>query len=318
MVAAVRAGASQRAVARRFGVSLPTVGRWVTRAGEAPLGVVDWSDRPPIPERQPRRTPAPLEAEILRLRATLRETSPLGEYGAAAIRRALLADPSGAELPTTRTIGRVLARRGALDPPRRVRRPAPPRGWYLPEVAAGAAELDLVDTIVGLRLAGGIELEILTLISLHGGLPAAWSGPPLRTDPVIAALTAHWRTVGLPGYVQFDNAMIFAGSHGRPDLGRLGRVCLALGVTPVFAPPREMGFQAAIESLNGRWQAKVWRRLARPADLAALQRATDGAGPPGGPRHLPAPDERAGRGDPAPAALPGRRCLAPPPRPDRG
>jgi hypothetical protein len=36
---------------------------------------------------------------------------------------------------------------------------------------------------------------------------------------------------------------------------------LQLGVTPVFAPPRETGFQAAIENYNGRWQAKVWQRF---------------------------------------------------------
>ncbi len=35
---------------------------------------------------------------------------------------------------------------------------------------------------------------------------------------------------------------------------------MSLGVIPVFAPPRESGFQAAIESFNGRWQAKVWAR----------------------------------------------------------
>ena len=34
-----------------------------------------------------------------------------------------------------------------------------------------------------------------------------------------------------------------------------------LGVTVVFAPPRETGFQASIESYNGRWQAKVWNRF---------------------------------------------------------
>jgi len=41
------------------------------------------------------------------------------------------------------------------------------------------------------------------------------------------------------------------------------RTCLLLGVIPVFAPPREPGFQAAIESLNGRWQAKAWHRFER-------------------------------------------------------
>src|SRR6059058_127189 len=52
-------------------------------------------------------------------------------------------------------------------------------------------------------------------------------------------------------------------SSGRTVVGRVMRTCLLLGVTPVFAPPREPGFQAAVESLNGRWQAKVWSRFER-------------------------------------------------------
>jgi hypothetical protein len=35
---------------------------------------------------------------------------------------------------------------------------------------------------------------------------------------------------------------------------------LAHGVTPVFAPPREMGFQAGIEGFNAYWQRRVYRR----------------------------------------------------------
>jgi hypothetical protein len=40
-------------------------------------------------------------------------------------------------------------------------------------------------------------------------------------------------------------------------------------VVPVFAPPRETGFQAAIEAFNGRWQRKVWQRfwIATVADV---------------------------------------------------
>lgn len=49
------------------------------------------------------------------------------------------------------------------------------------------------------------------------------------------------------------------------------RLCQQLGVTAVFAPPRETGFQAAIESYNARWQAKVWQRFTHP-DLDALRR----------------------------------------------
>jgi hypothetical protein len=52
-------------------------------------------------------------------------------------------------------------------------------------------------------------------------------------------------------------------------VGRVSRLCLGLGVVPGFVPPREPGFQAAIENYNGSWQAKVWGRFEH-ADLDAL------------------------------------------------
>src|SRR5437879_12349646 len=65
--------------------------------------------------------------------------------------------------------------------------------------------------------------------------------------------------------------MIFQGTHRYPDaLGRVIRLCLSLGVVPVFVPPREMGFQAMIESYNGWWQARVWSRF-QHANLEDLQ-----------------------------------------------
>jgi len=45
---------------------------------------------------------------------------------------------------------------------------------------------------------------------------------------------------------------------------------LRLDVVPVFAPPQESGFQAAIENFNGRCQAKVWARFYHDS-LADLQ-----------------------------------------------
>ena len=271
MVAAVRAGASLRSVARRFAVGLRTVQRWVDRAGDARLDRVDWSDRSRAPHRVRRTDPA-VEIEILELRRRLREESVLGEYGAAAIRSVLVerADPN-VVVPSLRTIGRILERRGGLDARRRIRRPAPPPGWYLPAVADRRAELDEIDVIEGLRLKGGFDFDVLTAISLHGGLCGAWQAPPVRWSVVVGALVDHWRAHGLPGYAQFDNDTRFAGSHGYTDfVSPVMRLCLGLGVTPVFAPPHETGFQAAIESFNGRWQAKLWSRV-WVDDLAELQ-----------------------------------------------
>jgi len=268
-VAGVREGLGLRAAARRARVSLHTVQRWVARAARTRLDRVVWTDRPSIAHHV-QRTGRDIEVRILTLRQTLRVESDLGEFGAAAIRRALIAE-GGPAIPAIRTIGRILERHGALDARHRMRRPAPPRGWYLPDVAQGAAELDSFDIVEGLTLPDGTEVEVLTATSLHAHGVGAWPGPPVTARSVVTTLTTHWREVGLPAYAQFDNDNRFQGPHQHRDaLGRVVRLCLSLGIVPVFAPPREPGLQNATENFNGRWQQKVWSRFDH-ASLAHLR-----------------------------------------------
>jgi hypothetical protein len=260
MVEAVRSGASMRSVARQFHVTLPTVQRWVSRAQCCELEQIDWRDRPSWPH-QTRRTDAAREDLVLSLRHQLRQYSDLGEFGAAAIQREWLRlgliNP-----PSVRTIGRIFERRGALDGQKRVRRCPPPAGWYLPEVASGRAELDSFDVVEGLVIEGGTEVRVLNGISMHGGLVVSWPSSTISTTMVMKALAEHWRAFGLPTFAQFDNDTLFQGAHQFADsIGRVVRLCLSLNVTPVFVPPLEIGFQAAIESFNARWQAKVWSRF---------------------------------------------------------
>ena len=261
MILAIRRGSSLRRVAKRFGVSPMTVRRWAVRARRQRLDRLDLSSRPPGCRRAPNRTSRRLERKILALRRQLREDSPLGEHGAAAIHRQLL-HPGIAHVPGVRTIGRILLRNGALDGRRRVRRPPPPRGWHLPAVAEGKAELDSFDIITDLVIKGGQDVSVLNGISLHGGLPGSWPRAKITAKIVVESILEHWREHGAPEYAKFDNDTIFQGAHQWPDsFGRVIRLCLQLGVTPVFAPPREPGFQAEIEAFNGRWQRNVWRRF---------------------------------------------------------
>ena len=95
-------------------MSLCTVQRWVARSGEERLDRVDFSDRPGGVPSPANRVAASLEDRILSLRKRLREQSDLGEYGAAAIQREMVRLKFKL-VPSLRTIGRVLARRGALD-----------------------------------------------------------------------------------------------------------------------------------------------------------------------------------------------------------
>lgn len=272
MVRQVRTGRSLHAVAQRFKVSVNTVSRWVARSAGERLDRCSFADHKP--GRAWNRTQARLEQHILHTRIQLRDHSVLGEYGADAIERALREELPHV-LASRATINRVLRRHGATDAHGRVRRPAPPKGWYLPEVATGRAEVDCFDFIEDLKIAEGPLVNVLTAKSLHGALTDAWMLLQLSAKGTGPCLLTRWQRDGLPAYAQYDNDTVFQGAHQFADaVGRISRLCLALGVIPVFVPPLEHGMQNSIEGFNGLWQAKVWQRH-RVGSVSELQARSD-------------------------------------------
>jgi len=273
MISEIRHGASQRQVAKKYGYHFSTVQYWIKRTAGQRLDRINWDDRPPIAKKV-NRAPKTIEDKILDVRKELREESDLGEYGAEAIYRELVSQGIK-EAPCPRTIGRILARRGALDGKIRIRRPAPPRGWYLPDVVNEIVELDSFDVVVDLIIKGGTHVDVLNGISLHGRLPVSWPMERVSAKATVVSLIEHWQEVGLPQYAQFDNDTRFQGAHQHKDsISRVMRLCLGLEVIPVFAPPRERGFQASIENYNGRWESKVWARF-QHKDIAGLTIRSD-------------------------------------------
>jgi len=269
----VRSGNSMHLVAERLRIGVSTVALWVGRAKGRRLDSVDFSDRLPGCVRGWNRVTTSVEQRIAELRKTLREESILGEYGAMAIQIALQAEMRS-PAPSIATINRALSRQGLQDAARHIRRAAPPKGWYLPAVAAGEVELDSFDLIDELKIANGPLIWVLNGTSLHGGLVDSWPLEQATAKLVLERVLKRWELEGLPAYAQFDNGTQFQGAHQFAGaVGRVSRLCLALGVIPVFAPPREPGFQNAIEGFNGLWQAKVWQRR-KFEDIAELEAAS--------------------------------------------
>jgi transposase len=156
MLKAVRAGMHVRQAADEFGFSKSVVAFWVGRARGKRLDRADLANRKP--GRAWNRTTFEVEQRIAELRLELRK-SVLGEFGAKAIAAALEAEKD--RRPAEATINRALSRLGLQDGVRRIRRPAPPKGWYLPAVLAGRAELDCFDFIEDLMLAVGTLVDVL-------------------------------------------------------------------------------------------------------------------------------------------------------------
>jgi hypothetical protein len=198
----------------------------------------------------------------------------LGFVGALAIHEQLR-DKFGASCPSVRTIGRVLRAEGLVGAARRQRLAPPPPGWYLPAVAAQQADLDSCDYIEDLRIEDGPFVQVLTARSLWSPTAGAWTAERPSATHACKGLLSLWQQHGRPHYVQFDNGAVFQGARNRPDVfGAVTRFCLALGVTPVFAPPAEHGMQNLIEGFNALWQQKVWQRFHHP-DPRALQHTSD-------------------------------------------
>jgi len=71
-------------------------------------------------------------------------------------------------------------------------------------------------------------------------------------DAILDFLVSAWQKMGCPRYLKMDNCLDFRGSNRHPRaLSRLMRVCLDLGIQPVFIPLREPWRNGVVENLNG-------------------------------------------------------------------
>jgi hypothetical protein len=261
VVRAVRSKKSQRRVANQFRVSLRFVRYWCERAGDTPIGRIDWRDHRSDRGVTHNRTNHKIERCVLEIRKNLKDESALGEYGAEAIHRAMVSFDCPV-IPAIRTINSILQRNGCIDAKRRIRYPAPPLAWHIPEVADGKAERDSCDHIEDLRLKGKNGfVHIFNIISIHGGLVGSFPLRRITAENTVSSLLKHWEDFGFPEFVQFDNATVFTGPRHPNCVGQTVRFCLSLGITPVFVPPRETGFQANVERFNGLWQKANWERF---------------------------------------------------------
>jgi putative transposase len=78
---------------------------------------------------------------------------------------------------------------------------------------------------------------------------------------VAASLMRAWKFLGLPDFLQLDNALNFHGSNKYPrSFGIVIKTCLYFGVQPVFIPISEPWRNGVIEHFNDTYNKKFFRR----------------------------------------------------------
>lgn len=251
------AGKPVSAICRALGRSRDWFYRWWGRfQAEGPASLADRSHRP---SRPPRPIPLELEQAILTIRQRLAKQR-YATCGAPSIARELAF--LGYEQVSLRTIYRVLHTHGlTLD--RRQVQPKPALRLYpLPRITRSGQwhQIDLI----GPRFLRGSQrkLYFLVLRDLYDQAVYVEVATSRSARTLLAFLIRGWPTLGVPDHLSMDNAAEFSGSlrHKR-TFSQVVRLCLLLGVEPVFIPPGEAYRHGGIENFNGLFDRLFYRQV---------------------------------------------------------
>jgi transposase len=109
-------------------------------------------------------------------------------------------------------------------------------------------------------LQGGERFYFFHLVDVACWYPHGMVTDDKSTDTALSFLIECWQTIGLPQIAQFDNEMTFTGGRWAHRLGRVVRLCLALGVQVWFIPfytPERNGYA---ERFHGECDQFFWSR----------------------------------------------------------
>jgi hypothetical protein len=197
------------------------------------------------------------------------EKVPVGLIGPQAVRQKLKQGHLR-PLPSGSTIARILRQAGLVCGSVA---PAQPHAYYPHPHAAAHFRLHALDWtcryLPGGRKAFAFHTVDYASHDLHQDILGDKSAPS-----ACAHAMGVWRgPLGLPDALQLDNDAALAGSHrDRRSFGRFVRLCLAVGVEPIFLPFYEPKRNELVEELNGLWQWALWRRR-RFQSLGQVQRS---------------------------------------------
>jgi putative transposase len=242
-----------------YGISRKTGYKWVARyRRDGPGGLADHS-RAPL--RHGRRL-APSLAEAI---IGLRRDRPY--WGPRKLRAVLQRDHPEIVWPAASTIGDLLREHG-LTQPRRQRRRAVPLSRPFRAVTA-ANDVWCIDFKGWFRTRDGTRCDPLTITDAHSRFLLVCEIMPPRTDPVRAAVTAAFRTYGLPGAIRSDNGVPFAGP-GAAGLSRLSVGWVKAGIALERIEPGKPQQNGRHERMHRTLKAETARP---PADSPAEQQA---------------------------------------------
>jgi len=203
-----------------------------------------WQEQSRSPITKPAKISFDLEQHVLKTRKEL-ETNRFSQYGPQAIYYKMV--QRGFEPPPIWTIARILNRNELTKPKRNT--------GYIVTGKPYPYEYFLchqIDFIGPRYLSSKIRFYFFNVICCDTHFSQVNVVGNQTAEIVCQGLIRFWKTGGIPDFLQMDNDLSFWGSLKMPNvIGKVIRLCLRHGITPVFIPVRSPWRNGLIERFNG-------------------------------------------------------------------
>ena len=209
-----------------------------------------FKDQSRTPKSIPTKVDPVMEQRVVTTRKKLM-SAPFSQYGPQAIHYAI--HQQGYTPPPVLTIARILRRHELVRSKRQMS--YIPKGKVYPYQYILSHQMDFV----GPRyLSSKARYYFLSIIDCDSHWTQTSVLENRQANSACSCLIQFWKTVGVPDFLQMDNDPAFWGSIKKPGaVGKVIRLCLLLGVTPVFIPQGKPWRNGVIEHSNRTMQDRL-------------------------------------------------------------
>jgi transposase len=248
-------GEKPEAICASLGRSKSWLYKWVDRYDE---NDISWSKSH---SRRPRtnacRTPKEIEEIVKMVRLNLYNKGLF--CGAQAILWEL-EDMGVLPIPSLRTINRILSRNELTH--RRTGKYVAKGTPYPKLPSQWPNQTHQADLVGPCYLKGPLRFYGLNVVDLATGRCGLYPADTKGSQDMLDGFWDIWKRMGIPKFIQVDNAMSFFGSPTHPrGMGPLIRLCLHMGVEPWFIPMSEPWRNGVIERFNDLYQQRFLAKV---------------------------------------------------------
>ena len=252
------AGQSPKVICQELSMSKRWLFKWIKRYQS---GKRDWfKEKSKTPYTIYRKTSSEIEKKVVTIRRFLEE-SKVSQIGAINIQYQLQILQEK-EIPQVWTINRILRRNHLVSPREKRYQPKGKPYPIFPDRPLRPNTLHQFD-IVGPRYIKGDGCFYAHNLMDIGSHRVAVNPKRSKIHQEVAlSLRDTWETIGIPSFLQLDNQLCCRGSNRYPrSSGLVIKLCLLLGVQPIFIPLGEPWRNGCIEKFQATFEYRFFRKI---------------------------------------------------------